>query len=110
MIEKHTRINITLPTTLGRELTLVSQELNDKKSHIIARALTLYSDELDTLLADSRYKKYREEQTETVTVAELASDPALLANNDEPLKGQSHDYCRLRIGHYRVIYSQEEAY
>lgn len=74
MIEKHTRINITLPTTLDRELTLVSQELNDKKSYIIARALTLYFDELDTLLADSRYKKYQEGQTETVTVAEPEND------------------------------------
>jgi metal-responsive CopG/Arc/MetJ family transcriptional regulator len=74
MIEKHTRINITLPTALDRELTLVSQELNDKKSHIIARALTLYFDELDTLVADKRYKKFKEEQTETLTVSELEKD------------------------------------
>ncbi len=74
MIEKHTRINITLPTTLDQELTLVSQELNDKKSHIIARALTLYFDELDTRLADCRYKKYQEGQTKTVTVTELEKD------------------------------------
>ncbi|MFH1213476.1 MAG: type II toxin-antitoxin system mRNA interferase toxin, RelE/StbE family [Candidatus Neomarinimicrobiota bacterium] len=26
----------------------------------------------------------------------------------KPLKGQYHDYFRLRIGDYRVIYSQEE--
>lgn len=39
----------------------------------------------------------------------LANDPALLANNNEPLEGQYHDYCRLRIGDYRVIYSREEA-
>jgi len=40
----------------------------------------------------------------------LANDPALLTNNDEPLKGQCHDYYQLRIGDYRVIYSREEAY
>ena len=60
MIEKHIRINITLPRSLDQELALVSEELNDKKSHIIARALTLYFDELDTLVADNRYKKLKE--------------------------------------------------
>lgn len=74
MIEKHTRINITLPTALDKELTLVSKELNDKKSHIIARALTLYFDELDTLLADKRYRQLRDGQTETVTLAELEKE------------------------------------
>jgi len=71
MIEKHVRINITLPKSLDRELALVSEELNDKKSHIIARALTLYFDELDTLVADSRYKKLQESKSETVSLAEL---------------------------------------
>ena len=71
MIEKHTRINITLPKTLEEELTLVSKELNDKKSHIIARALNLYFDELDTLIADNRYKKYKDGKSKTYTLADL---------------------------------------
>jgi len=71
MIEKHVRINITLPRSLDQELALVSEELNDKKSHIIARALTLYFDELDTLVADNRYKKLKEGKSETVTLTEL---------------------------------------
>jgi len=71
MIEKHTRINITLPKTLEEELTSVSKELNDKKSHIIARALNLYFDELDTLIADNRYKKYKEGKSKTYTLADL---------------------------------------
>ena len=71
MIEKHIRINITLPRSLDQELALVSEELNDKKSHIIARALTLYFDELDTLVADNRYKKLKEGKSETVTLTEL---------------------------------------
>ena len=74
MIEKHTRINITLPTAIDQELSLVSKELNDKKSHIIARALTLYFDELDTLVADKRYRQLRDCQTETVTLAELEKE------------------------------------
>jgi len=71
MIEKHTRINITLPKTLEEELTSISRELNDKKSHIIARALNLYFDELDTLVADNRYKKYLEGKSKTYTLSEL---------------------------------------
>jgi len=45
--------------------------LNDKKSHIIARALNLYFDELDTLIADNRYKKYKEAKSKTYTLADL---------------------------------------
>ncbi len=71
MIEKHTRINITLPKSLEQELASVAKELNDKKSHIIARALNLYFDELDTLIADNRYKKYKEGKTKTYTLADL---------------------------------------
>lgn len=71
MIEKHVRINITLPKSLEQELTSVSKELNDKKSHIIVRALNLYFDELDTLIADNRYKKYKEGKTKTYTLADL---------------------------------------
>ncbi len=71
MIEKHTRINITLPETLEEELSAVSRELNQKKSHIIARALNLYFDELDTLIADNRYKKYKEGKSKTYTLSDL---------------------------------------
>jgi len=71
MIEKHARINITLPKTLEEELTSVSKELNVKKSHIIVRALNLYFDELDTLIADKRYKKYKEEKSKTTPLSDL---------------------------------------
>ena len=71
MIEKHTRINITLPKSLEEELTSVSKELNEKKSHIVARALNLYFDELDTLIADNRYKRYKDGKTKTYTIADL---------------------------------------
>jgi len=71
MIEKHARINITLPKTLKEELNSVSKELNDKKSHIVARALHLYFDELDTLIADNRYKKYKEGKSRTYTLNDL---------------------------------------
>ena len=74
MIEKHTRVNITLPKSLEEELSLVSKELNDKKSHIIARALDLYFDELDVLIADKRYKRYSEGKTDTFSIEEVEKE------------------------------------
>jgi len=53
-MEKHTRLNITLPQSIADELSLLSEEINDKKSRIIARALELYFDELDLTVAESR--------------------------------------------------------
>ena len=37
----------------------------------------------------------------------LSADPKILANNIKKLKGKYQEYYRLRIGDYRVIYSQE---
>lgn len=37
----------------------------------------------------------------------LSDDPKNLANNIKKLKGKYREYFRLRVGDYRVIYSQE---
>ncbi|MFH2025393.1 MAG: type II toxin-antitoxin system RelE/ParE family toxin [bacterium] len=37
----------------------------------------------------------------------LSADPKYLANNIKKLKGKYQEYYRLRVGDYRVIYSQE---
>ncbi|MBU0710449.1 type II toxin-antitoxin system RelE/ParE family toxin [bacterium] len=37
----------------------------------------------------------------------LSADPKNLANNIKKLKGKYQEYYRLRVGDYRVIYSQE---
>jgi len=55
-MEKHKRLNITLPMGIALELDKLALELNDKKSRIIADALELYFDEMDTKLAESRLK------------------------------------------------------
>jgi predicted DNA-binding protein len=54
MMEKHIRLNITLPLQLAKELADVSSEMNNKKSRIIAEALELYFDELDVRIAENR--------------------------------------------------------
>lgn len=38
----------------------------------------------------------------------LAKEPKALANNIKKPKGKYHDYYRLRIGEYRVIFSMEK--
>jgi len=37
----------------------------------------------------------------------LSDNPKNLANKIKKLKGKYHEYFRLRVGDYRVIYSQE---
>ena len=49
-----TRLNITLPTSLSNDITRYSEELNEKKSHIIASALDMYFDYIDLKEAERR--------------------------------------------------------
>jgi len=49
-----TRLNITLPTSLSNDITRYAEELNEKKSHIIASALDMYFDYIDLKEAEKR--------------------------------------------------------
>lgn len=49
-----TRLNITLPTSINNDITRYAEELNEKKSHIIASALEMYFDYLDIRVAEKR--------------------------------------------------------
>ena len=66
MIEKHIRMNVTLPESVARELTLIADELNDKKSRIVAKALELYFDEIDGQIAEKRLSALKQGDTELV--------------------------------------------
>ncbi len=48
------RLNITLPASLNDEMNHFAEELNEKKSHIIASALEMYFDYLDIRVAEKR--------------------------------------------------------
>jgi predicted transcriptional regulator len=48
------RYNITLDEDVSRELETMAEELGEKKSHIIEKALTVYFDLLDLKLAKKR--------------------------------------------------------
>ena len=48
------RLNITLPSSINDDITRYSEELNEKKSHLIASALDMYFDYLDIKVAEKR--------------------------------------------------------
>ena len=48
------RLNITLPTSIVNDMNSYAEELNEKKSHIIASALDKYFDYLDLKVAEKR--------------------------------------------------------
>jgi predicted DNA-binding protein len=66
MIEKHVRMNVTLPESVARELTLIADEFNDKKSRIVAKALELYFDEIDGQIAEKRLNELKQGGTKLV--------------------------------------------
>ena len=48
------RLNITLPASVNDDITRYAEELNEKKSHLIASALDMYFDYLDVKVAQKR--------------------------------------------------------
>ncbi len=48
------RLNITLPSSINDDMNHFAEELNEKKSHIISKALEMYFDYLDLRVAEKR--------------------------------------------------------
>lgn len=76
-MEKHTRLNITLPKSVANELNQIAKELPDKKSRIIAKALELYFDELDGFIAEKRLAELRAGKTKTIPADEVWAELGL---------------------------------
>ncbi len=64
------RLNITLPSSLNDDINHFAEELNEKKSHIIASALEMYFDYLDIKVAEKRLA----DNEETITFDELKKE------------------------------------
>jgi len=64
------RLNITLPSSLNDDINHFAEELNEKKSHIIASALEMYFDYLDIKVAEKRLAN----NEETITFDELKKE------------------------------------
>jgi len=71
MIEKHNRLNVTLPESIFEKLTQTADELNDKKSRIVAKALELYFDEIDGLIAEKRLEELNQGKTDLVSAEDV---------------------------------------
>ncbi len=61
-----TRHNITLDRDISRELDSIADELGEKKSTIIEKALTAYFDLLDLELVRKRIQDVEEGRDETI--------------------------------------------
>ncbi len=64
------RLNITLPASLNDDMNHFAEELNEKKSHIIASALEMYFDYLDIRVAEKRLA----DNEPTITFDELKKE------------------------------------
>jgi hypothetical protein len=67
------RINLTLPNHISVQLNDFADELNEKKSHIVASALERYYDYLDMKVAQKRAK----EDEKTYTIKEVRKELGL---------------------------------
>lgn len=63
---KTKRLNITLNSELADELTKLSKEIKEKKSHIIEKALLFYFDFLDLTIAEQRLEKLKKGKTKLI--------------------------------------------
>ena len=66
-----TRHNITLDEEVAKELETMAEELGEKKSKIIEKALTVYFDFLDVRLAEKRMKELEKEQDKLIDAEEI---------------------------------------
>ena len=76
-MEKHARMNITLPQSVADELNRLAEEMNDKKSRIIVNALESYFDELDGIIAEKRLNDLKRGKTEAIPAKDVWIDLGL---------------------------------
>jgi len=71
------RRNITLDEDVSKELDTMAEELGEKKSKIIEKALTVYFDLLDLKLAKKRMKDLEEGRDKLIDAKEVWKDLGL---------------------------------
>ena len=68
------RHNITLDEDVSKELETMAQELGEKKSKIIEKALAVYFDLLDLKLAEKRMKDLEKGRDKIIDAEEVWKD------------------------------------
>jgi len=71
------RSTFTVSDFVIDELNSVAEELNEKKSHIVEKALSMYFDHLDTKLADKRLKDLESGKEKTIPASEVFKELGL---------------------------------
>lgn len=71
------KTTFTLPDYIVRELSEFSEELGEKKSHMVAEALSQYFDILDLKLAQKRSADVREGKVKTVSLNSIKEELGL---------------------------------
>jgi len=67
----------TLPDYIVRELSEFAEELGEKKSHMVAEALSQYFDTLDLKVARKRSQELKEGKVDTVSLDEIKAELGL---------------------------------
>lgn len=65
------RSTFTVSDFLIDELNSVSKELNEKKSHIVEKALNMYFDAIDEKLSDKRLKDLEDKKEKLIPADEV---------------------------------------
>ncbi len=71
------RSTFTVSDFIIDELNSVASELNEKKSHIVEKALSMYFDQLDEKLSDQRLKNLQEGKEKTIPASEVFKELGL---------------------------------
>ncbi len=61
----------TIDEDILKELNYVSEELKEKKSHIVEKALIFYFDAIDVQIADKRMKDLKDGKEELVPAEDI---------------------------------------
>jgi len=71
------RSTFTVSDFIIDELNSVSQELNEKKSHIVEKALSMYFDAIDEKLSDQRLKNHEDKKEKLIPAEEVFKELGL---------------------------------
>lgn len=71
------RSTFTVSDFIIDELNSVAEELNEKKSHIVEKALSMYFDALDEKLSDKRLKNLEDKKEKLIPASEVFKELGL---------------------------------
>ena len=71
------RSTFTVSDFIIDELNSVAEELNEKKSHIVEKALSMYFDAIDEKLSDQRLKNFEQNKEKLIPADEVFKELGL---------------------------------